>query len=105
MNVNTLTRAQLRVLLDVANDLAYNEVERRVRLALSKHKGWGFCMAMGSATFFPLNRKGNHETSLKWMQPTIDFIDEFNDELKLTGQPMKIEGADAPLQKDWGTYK
>jgi hypothetical protein len=101
----TLTSEQLRVLLDVAANLAYNEVERRVRIALKGHRGWGFCMAMGSATFFPtLLKGGEHETERDWMKPTMEFIEEFDRDLHLTGMPMKIMSAGSVLVKDWGTW-
>lgn len=89
----------IRVLLEAAYEIAIKEVERRVRYALARHKGWTFCMGMGSSCFH--GPKGEVEYDRRWMQPTIAFINEYDRDLHISGYPMKIETADGPLITNW----
>jgi hypothetical protein len=95
----------VRALLDEAAQVAFREVERRARGAIRNRASAAvsFCMAMGSASFH--NAKGEPLTVdypyPRWAAPTLGFIDEFDSELKLTGMPMRIDSADAPLLTDW----
>lgn len=101
LNVGRAAFLKVRKLLDEAGDIAFAEVERRARKALKGRPQWGFCMAMGSATFFNEHDTYHAGTGRQWMASTFAFIDEYDSELKLTGRPLKLTSADGPRITDW----
>ncbi len=102
---------QIRQKLDEANTLAENEVEFLARAVLNNnHHLHEFIMAMGSY-FFTCRKTGhplfsmekgsdivhtvmgeNEETLLKipGYKELSDFVSEWDEELKLTGSPMRF---------------
>ena len=99
MNHAKRASAAIDTLIEAANSIAMKEIERQVRVLLSKHKGWAFTMAMGDAFFW--QRESDDSSYRAWMGPVIAFIHKHNGTLKLTGQPMRIETHDGPLLTDW----
>lgn len=81
-------------------------LEARVRKVLIAHPNLdSFVMAMGSAFF---NRKNGDTFSVShpnqdtpgYVKSVVSFLDEFNDRLHLTGEPMKLT-ARGPKLTDW----
>lgn len=94
-------RTIIRLLLDDATAEALKEIEKRVRKILrGKNAADNFYMAMGSATFY--TRDGKHiERDMSYLRSFYEFLDEFDDILKLTGIPMRMLSADDPVATDW----
>ena len=86
--------------LDAASDLAINELERRARQVLKRSPKLSFCMAMGSASFY-WDGEPMDDNDRAYFKPVFDLLDEFNSALSLTGYPMRIDSADAPITKVW----
>lgn len=95
------TNAAVRALLDIAHALAMREVEARARKILGSRNGAkSFCMAMGGVSFYDSN--GNPmDPDLKYLQSFYKFVEEFDDELKLTGTPLKLESSAGEVITDW----
>lgn len=104
-------KAETRInqLLDEATAIALAELEKRVRTVLragakGRNPARGFTMCMGTAFFWdkdrdPLDDRGY--LKMAWADPTYNLLSEFDDALHLTGCPMRIEGPDEPVRKDW----
>lgn len=89
-------------LLAEANSLVRKELEKRVRAVLRRNrKAKSFCMAMGSAAFYDSKGNSIFDEDIPYAKPVWNLIDEYNDQLYLTGDPMRIESCDGPLIKDW----
>ncbi len=89
-------------LLDEACKLARAELEKRVRAVLRRNRrAKSFCMAMGSASFSDKYGGYIFPEDVPYAKPVWDLLDEYNDQLYLTGDPMKINSCDGPLIKDW----
>jgi hypothetical protein len=77
------------------------EIEKRARTVLRNNPAIdSFCMGMGRATFY---RKDGEPImdELSCMRPLFALIEEYDDDLRLTGTPMKIDGPDEPVITDW----
>lgn len=85
-------------LLDEAFDIAIAEVERLARKVLERPTYVEFVMAMGTWVF--VDKNGNHVDDASCMKELTDFIDEWNDSLKLTGWPMRFK-KDEQVNHDW----
>ncbi len=95
------TTTQVRRVLDQANDIAYAAVKREALAILQKHPQLtGFCMAMGTACFYDQNGPQDPKHYTKTL---LNFIDEFDGELKLTGQPLRFKrvGAKIEFMTNW----
>jgi hypothetical protein len=86
--------------LEAATNLALKEIEARVRKALKRSPKLSFCMAMGSAGFYwdgdPMD-----DNAREYFKPVFEIVDEFDNMLKLTGCPMRIDAWDAPTKTNW----
>lgn len=91
----------ISLLLKDATDLALEEIERRARKILKgKNAAATFYMAMGTATFYA--RDGKHlDPEVSYLVSFYEFLEEFDDILKLTGEPMRLLSADGPVATDW----
>ncbi|HCF2447041.1 TPA: hypothetical protein NIA45_004710 [Pseudomonas aeruginosa] len=95
---------QAQALLGQATDMILAELEKRVRKTLAKNgRAKSFTMAMGSAAFFDKDNEPIDEgyPYPKWAEPVFGLIDEFDRNLYLTGVPMRIASANAPVERDW----
>ncbi len=97
---------QIKFLLNRADVLAMEWIEKEATRILSKHKNLeGFCMAMGSVSFSTFGGEyiDGYESSRAYCKKLFDFIYEFNSQLYLTGTPIKIykEGGEIKVKKDW----
>ena len=88
-----------------ARQIALNLIVLRARRILKKHKNLKeFVMAMGSATFH--DQKGdavfNYTTGRGpiYMDPVYQLIEDWDDYLKLTGEPMRF-CATGRILRDW----
>ncbi len=91
--------------------IARAEVERLARQIL--RNGWkgrnrarGFTMAMGSAFFTDRNGEvldnyPDGHNSAAFCKALNDFIENWDDMLRLTGEPMRIDHPDEPIRTDW----
>lgn len=93
---------KINSLIAEATKLALKEVERLARKIMKRNpKGIPrFCMAMGYATFYDAGGQPIEEDDTR-LKEFYDFLDEHNHNLKLTGEPMKIDKWDAPVRTDW----
>lgn len=83
-------------------NLALAEVERRARKLLNDHQNLDeFIMGMGIASF---TVKGSEwsvdDTDLKYLKPVLDFIRDWDEYLKLTGEPVRFT-ATGPRITSW----
>lgn len=95
---------QIDALLGQAHDIAYAEIERMARDIMRKHKRCAsFCMCMGTASFYEADGNPISEWSgmPKYLNRFYELVSEWADYTRVTGSPMRIDGADAPLRKDW----
>lgn len=89
-------------LLDEANRLVRSELEKRVRAVLRRNRrAKSFCMAMGSACFYDKAGSPLFDDEVPYAKPVWNLLSEYDGELKLSGEPMKINNCDGPLIKDW----
>lgn len=101
------TEKRIQALIDEAFDLAVAEVERRARAIMKAHpRCASFCMGMGTATFYdkagePINVAWGPLPYPKYLKDFDAFVNDMDRCLHMTGQPMKINGADAPKITDW----
>ncbi len=82
--------SKIHSLLVEAHSIAITEVERRARNILRKHgRCASFCMAMGTVSFY--DRKGFplYPDEPQYLLPLLNFIREFDSELKMTGTPLR----------------
>lgn len=83
-----------------ATDVALELIEKRARVILRKHRNLTeFLSAMGA--WFFIDKNGNTLTELEYMKPVADIYDEWDEYLKLSGEPMRFT-ADGPVIRDWG---
>lgn len=99
------THARLCRILDsnlqLCTDMALIELERLARRTMERNgRCASFCMAMGMATFHDKNGEPI-EHGPKYLEEFYKFLDAYDSQLYLTGIPMKIEGHDGELIKDW----
>lgn len=89
-----------------ASKVGRDEIERMARAILAgRNPATSFCMAMGGAAFYdkkgePLDSFAGGHTP-RWLARFEEFIEEYDQALRLTGNPMKIDGAEAPVITDW----
>lgn len=88
---------------DEAYSLVRAEVERRARKILKAHPNLTeFSMSMGSWCFW--DKDGNsvdgNYSGQKYVKPIADLLGEWDDFMKLTGDPMRIT-ADGELIESW----
>lgn len=81
--------------------LGRTELERRVRFVLAgDNPAHEFIMAMGGASFS--DQTGELlDFSHEYLDPVFDFLNEWDENLKLTGDPMRIKGFGGPVIKNW----
>jgi hypothetical protein len=81
----------VRMHLDKAHALAFAELERRARRILETHRSLnGFVCCMGSAFFVGPHGPVDID-SLAYLKPVRDLLDAFDNELHLTGTPVRID--------------
>jgi hypothetical protein len=94
---------------DKACQLAIIEVEKLARKAMLKHKDLTeFIMGMGSWSFSKKGLNGANylthqvtdDSEYAHVKPLMDFIDEWDDVLKITGYPMRFT-AKGKIITDW----
>lgn len=90
--------ATISSLTDTALDL----LEKAARRVMRENPDvTGFCMAMGSATFYDSEGEPLDESAEEFA-PFYDLLDKCENGLGiLRGYPMKIEGASGPKLTDW----
>lgn len=100
-----LSRRHIDGALEMAHAVAMLEIERLARAAMRNPSSGAheFCMAMGTAAFYgadgnPLDIPFPYP---HWAARLHKFIDDYDGALKLTGSPMRIQGADGPVLSDW----
>lgn len=92
-------------LIGQARKIALEDIERRARAIMKQHpRCKSFCMAMGSTSFYdaqgvPVGDWGPLPYP-RYMRGFDRVVDAYN-LINVTGEPMKIEGHDGALQKDW----
>lgn len=81
--------------------LALQEVERLARLIMKRYNFTGFVMAMGDAFF--VDQQGSQvEDRDPRVASLVNFLDRWDNVLRLTGTPMKIIGRwNAPIITKW----
>lgn len=83
-----------------AYDTALELIEKRARVILRKHRNLTeFLSAMGA--WFFIDKNGDTFTEFEYMKPVADIYDEWDEYLKLSGEPMRFT-ADGPIIRDWG---
>ncbi len=103
--------SKIKKLIDEATAIAMLEIEVMARKIMEKNPTLtGFCMAMGSASFYETAEETEEECA-KTDDPCrdddprltkfYDFLYEWNDELKLTGIPFRLDSASGPVITDW----
>ncbi len=86
--------------------IALTEVERLARKIMrANDEIGGFCMAMGSATFYETTHDLRSDNSIddsdERVKEMTDFIDEWDNRLHLTGHSIKLNSCDGPLITTW----
>ena len=103
----TSPRKQIDDLINQAAQVHYDEVARRARVFMRAHPRWkSFVMGGGYADFVGKYgdtwRDDNHSGEApKYMHAFFAFIDEYDGLLNTTGMPMRIQGPDGKLERDW----
>jgi len=109
---------QIDALVIEATRIGLLEIERLARKALTtRGRAHRFVMGMGTVTFYDKNDRAIEDTEdyydddwrrrtraakvQRCIQDVIDFIDEHDRDLHLTGMPMRIDSPDAPTRTDW----
>ena len=84
-----------------AHDMAMATVEKKARAILSKHPNLDeFIMAMGRWNFTYKTESDSYYGQPKYMKGLDKFINEWDDVLKLTGDPVRFT-AIGETRKDW----
>lgn len=101
----TKVNSQLLKLYQQMGNIASNEVERLARKCLAQNpkKVSEFCMAMGMFSFSDLNGKTlwDHQCEkLSGYKALNDFVMEWDSELKITGEPMRVTATGIKIT-DW----
>ena len=92
---------QIRANLAELERKASEYVEATARSILRRNKTIKeFVMAMGSAFFYSRDGDVLELDDRKSFKPLKDFIEEWDDLLKITGEPMRFT-ADGPKVTDW----
>lgn len=94
--------SEIDKLLNKAAKLHFDGVVAKAKKLMLQHKNIScFCMAMGSASFHDKN--GPMWDDLKYLQPFYNYLYRYNDALKTTGDPVKIERVNDQLitKTDW----
>lgn len=87
---------------NAAFNVAIELIEKRARAILRKHPNLSeFISAMGTWGFIPKDKDAWTRDDLKYMKPVADIYDEWDDYLKLSGEPMRFT-AHGPVVRDWG---
>ena len=99
-------KQEIRNLYETAAELALGEVQRLARKILAEHHCLDeFVMAMGMA-IFTLKDKDVRDANLHlheraYFKPLEDLLNEWDEVLKLTGEPMRFR-ATGPKITEWG---
>ena len=81
--------------------LALSEVERLARQILANHSNLHeFVMGMGGAIFITKDDDNLGTEDRAYMKPLNDLLMEWDDYLKLTGEPMRFT-VDGPIVREW----
>jgi hypothetical protein len=88
---------------DEASQIGYAEVELLARIIMQQHKEITcFCMCMGSASFHEGSGvAGVIDDTDERVTAMTTFIDKWNDDLHLTGMPLKLDSADGEVITNW----
>lgn len=100
---------RIQHLYNSACEIAFQEVDRLARIVLSKNKTKTkhFCMAMGTFSFYHLkdgdSMWDHQEEKLIGWKSLQKFIGEWDEYLKITGNPLSItlENGTFTTQYDW----
>jgi len=88
-------------LINQATDHAMVLVENEARKVLrSKNAATSFCMGMGTAAFYDKDNTPLDDDRLCFKN-FYSVLHEFNDRLHLTGNPVRIDSADADIKYNW----
>lgn len=89
---------------DKAGDFAVAEVERMARQILLTHPNLNeFIMGMGLACFTDKADNSLDTSDRRYMKPLDDFISEWDEYLKITGEPMRFTATGKKITS-WGGY-
>lgn len=93
--------SQIDTLINNATAIALKEVERLARKILKRNNKsfTGFCMGMGTTSFYDKN--GPVDDLDPRIKELEDFVWSWNKFLYLTGTPMKLDSWDGELKTDW----
>lgn len=100
---------QIQSHIDTAEKLALKEVEYRARKILVEHPTLSeFTMGMGTWNFQPEQNRshmrfpigGMFDNTPQYMKGLANFINKWDDTLKLTGIPMRFT-ATGKIHRDW----
>lgn len=96
------TQHYIKYHYDLARDIALAEVEREARRILARHPMLDeFVMGMGIATFTVKGKEHSLGISeRKYMRSLENFISDWDEYLKLTGEPMRFT-ATGLKRTDW----
>lgn len=87
--------------LDSASEVAIKEVERIARKTMRAYPEITcFCMAMGTAHFYDADGP-MCEPNDKRSKELDDFLDEYDQFLKITGRPMRLDSHNGKICTDW----
>ena len=94
-------RKQINSLLTRATRVGLKEVERRARKIMRSHRNIRtFILAMGTASFYDANGP-IMEYNKRYLRTFYNFIYEYDEYLKLTGCPMKLNSWNGPKVTDF----
>ncbi len=92
---------EIETLLNRAGNLALAELERRARKILAAHPNLDeFIMGMGCAIFTTKEDENLGTEERAYMKPVERFLVRWDNELKLTGEPMRFT-ATGPVVTNW----
>jgi len=87
--------------LDSASEVAIKEVERLARKTMRDNPEITcFIMAMGSASFYDADGP-MCDPNDKRSKELDDFLDKYDQFLRITGYPMRLDSHNGKLQFDW----
>lgn len=96
-------KQEIKRLYNQCGDMALDEIIKMAREIMIKHpKAKEFIMGNGTCLFVDENdnRINEGDEIYKFFKDLYEFIDEWDDYLKLTGEPMRFT-ADGNIKIDW----
>lgn len=94
------TRRKIDFLLEQAGDAGFHHVKVQARKILQKHNNLDeFIMGMGT-WFFTYTNGEQVSPDLKYLKPLSDFIYDYDQALKITGNPVRFTAYGANIT-DW----